>query len=350
MESLPSGINSEYLNDVLSRSGALTASRVRECAVQDDRNTVLSRIVRLRLDHEGDADGAPRTLILKTALPERLQLGWNGGKHEVEFYAKVAPQTPEGLLPRCFDAVANPDGSSWHLLLEDLAATHSIVTTWPLPPNLDEAVRIIQARAHFHACWWDHAALGQSTGQWSTPQDIKGFLDSFAQKYARFVDRTGDLLGPERRQLYERLMEAAPRLMARYEGRRHMTLVHGDGHFWNCFLANNGEGVKFFDWDCWRIDAATDDLAYMIAVHWYPERRARFERSLLDRYHETLVAHGVKGYDRQALADDYRLSVLWQAMTPVWQAGIDLPPHIWWNNLERIMLAVDDLGCRELLS
>jgi hypothetical protein len=27
----------------------------------------------------------------------------------------------------------------------------------------------------------------------------------------------------------------------------------------------------------------------------------------------------------------------------------DIPPVIWWNNLERILLAVDDLGCRELL-
>jgi len=36
--------------------------------------------------------------------------------------------------------------------------------------------------------------------------------------------------------------------------------------------------------------------------------------------------------------------------TPVWQAANDIPPVIWWNNFERIMLAVDDLGCRELLA
>jgi hypothetical protein len=33
----------------------------------------------------------------------------------------------------------------------------------------------------------------------------------------------------------------------------------------------------------------------------------------------------------------------------VLQAAYDIPPWIWWNNLERILLAVDDLGCRELL-
>src|SRR6059036_1872532 len=41
----------------------------------------------------------------------------------------------------------------------------------------------------------------------------------------------------------------------------------------------------------------------------------------------------------------YRLSVLWHITTPVWQATNDIPPVIWWNNLERILLAVDDLGC-----
>jgi hypothetical protein len=87
----------------------------------------------------------------------------------------------------------------------------------------------------------------------------------------------------------------------------------------------------------------------MIAMHWYPDRRQAMERSLLDEYHEELVAHGVSGYDRHALQADYRLSVLWQITTPVWQAVNGIPAVIWWNSLERIMLAVDDLDCRTLL-
>ena len=74
------------------------------------------------------------------------------------------------------------------------------------------------------------------------------------------------------------------------------------------------------------------------------------ERPLLDCFHAALVENGVRGYDRQALDEDYRLSALWQATTPIWQANGKIPPVIWWNNLERIFLAIDDLGCRELLS
>jgi hypothetical protein len=99
----------------------------------------------------------------------------------------------------------------------------------------------------------------------------------------------------------------------------------------------------------WRVDTATDDLAYMMALQWFPEYRYRNERHLLDRYHAALLARGVVGYDRGVLEDDYRLSVLWQAATPVWQATNDLPAWIWWPHLDRIFTAIDDLRCRELL-
>jgi hypothetical protein len=70
---------------------------------------------------------------------------------------------------------------------------------------------------------------------------------------------------------------------------------------------------------------------------------------MLDRYHEALVAHGVNGYTRRALGDDYRLSALLLLRRPVRQWSTGIPPVIWWNNLERIMMAIDDLDCHELL-
>lgn len=85
---------------------------------------------------------------------------------------------------------------------------------------------------------------------------------------------------------------------------------------------------RLFDWDAWRVDVGSDDLAYMMALHWYPELRSRMERRLLDCYHEELIIHGVAGYDRRALQEDYRLSVLWQIATPVWQHAAGIPPLI----------------------
>jgi Ser/Thr protein kinase RdoA (MazF antagonist) len=206
--------------------------------------------------------------------------------------------------------------------------------------------------ARFHAAWWDDSRLGVSVGAWSDKSDIDAYLQLFAERYAGFADRLGDRLPPERRELYARFLAAAPRLLERYQTQRNLTIVHGDAHVWNCFLPRNGDGndIRLFDWDSWRTGAATTDLAYMIAMHWYPDRRQRLERPLLAHYHAALVAHGVRGYDERALYDDYRLSALVLLMRPVWQESSNIPAVIWWNNLERILLAVDDLGCRELLA
>jgi hypothetical protein len=78
--------------------------------------------------------------------------------------------------------------------------------------------------------------------------------------------------------------------------------------------------------------------------------RTRGADGLISRYHAELLAHGITGYDRRALDDDYRLSVLWQIATPVWQAANNIPSGIWWHHLQRIFLAIDDLGCRDFLT
>jgi hypothetical protein len=84
-------------------------------------------------------------------------------------------------------------------------------------------------------------------------------------------------------------------------------------------------------------------------VHCFPDWRRRYERESLQRYHDVLVSGGVPGYSFDALWQDYRLSVPWQITTPMWQANHGLPPMVWWNHLERVMRAVDDLDCLELL-
>jgi hypothetical protein len=112
-------------------------------------------------------------------------------------------------------------------------------------------------------------------------------------------------------------MAAAPQLHKRYRNARNITLGHGDAHVWNCFLPRNGsDDVRWFDWDGWRVRVPTNDLAYMMAVHWYPERRQRLERTLLDHYHSVLLENGVRSYDRAGMQEDYRLSVLWHTTTP----------------------------------
>jgi hypothetical protein len=348
---LPPAARADHLTTILRKSGAFGNGRVRDVTVERSFDTVLSHILRLRLHYEGEAETTPTSLIFKSVIAERADTFWFAGRNEVAFYNEIAAVTKDHLVPRCYEAAYDDQTKLWHLLLEDLTDSHFIATPWPLPPTLGQCEQIMRARARFHAAWWDDPRLGGKIGTWQTPAELDQQLEGLASRLAQFTERRGHYLSAERRDLYARLLDAGPRLQARYRSRRNMTVVHGDAHVWNIFLPKEEgrDGALQFDWDCWRVDVATDDLAYMTAVHWHPDLRRRFERPLLDHYHEELLARGVRGYDRHALDEDYRLSALWHITTPLWQEANNLPPVIWWNNLERIFLAVADLGCRELL-
>lgn len=348
---LPAVTEPANLTAALRKAGVLDRGAVREVKVLHERDTVVSHIVRLGLRYVGESDGAPQSLILKTAHSDSVQTHANGGRNEVTFYTQLAPKMPPGLVPRGFVGHFDEESLSWHLLIEDLSDSHEIASEWPLPPSRDHAMAIVTTLARMHAAWWDHDGLGDTVGTWMSTDDSARLMETFAGHYDRFADLLGDRLSEERRLLYRRFIEQSGRLLQRYHARRHVSIIHGDAHVWNFLLPRPGvtDTVRIFDFGQWRINVPTNDLAYMMATQWYPERRQTLERAMLNRYHETLIAHGVGGYTRGALDQDYRWSVLWHITKPVWLWSINIPPLIWWHHLERVMMAVEDLGCEELL-
>ncbi|MBR0698785.1 phosphotransferase [Bradyrhizobium diazoefficiens] len=348
---LPDIIESARLTAALRRGGVLDAGAVREVKVLHQRDTVVSHIVRLGLRYVGESTGAPQSLILKTANSAFAEKLANGGRREVEYYTQLAPNMPPGLVPLCFDGHFDEDSLAWHLLLEDLTDSHDVAAAWPLPPSREQTIAIVTTLARWHASWWDHPGLGDTVGTFASPEDSAERMETFAGHYDRFADSLGDRLSEERRILYRRLIDQSDRLSQRYHSRRHLSITHGDAHVWNFLLPRSGvaDTARIFDFDLWSINVPSHDLAYMMAMHWYPERRQALERALLNLYHDTLIDSGITGYTRGALDRDYRWAVLWQITRPVWQWSFNIPPVIWWNNLERIFAAVDDLGCEELL-
>jgi hypothetical protein len=345
---LPAVAEPSYLTAALRKAGALDAGAVREVKVLHERDTVVSHVTRLGLRYVGESAGAPQTLILKTPHAGFAKTLADDGQREVAFYTQLAPKMPRGLTPRCFDGHFDEESVNWHLLLEDLTDSHEIATQWPLPPSREQATAIVTTLAHWHAAWWDHPDLADA---WASPEDSAQRMEAFAGHYDRFADLLGDRLSEERRILYRRFIDQSARLSERYHSHRHLSLAHGDAHTWNFMLPRPGvaDTVRLFDFAMWGVNVPTNDLAYMMAVHWYPERRQALERPLLNLYHETLLASGITGYTRGALDRDYRWSVLMHITKPVWLWAINIPPGIWWPHLERVMMAVEDLGCEELL-
>lgn len=148
---LPAVVESAQLTAALRGGGVLDAGAVREVKVLHERDTILSHIVRLGLRYVGESAGAPQSLILKTAHSAFAETLANGGRREVAFYTKLAPQMPPGLVPRCFDGHFDEESQTWHLLLEDLTDSHEIATRWPLPPSRAQAMAIVTTLARMHA-------------------------------------------------------------------------------------------------------------------------------------------------------------------------------------------------------
>jgi hypothetical protein len=227
-----------------------------------------------------------------------------------------------------------------------------ILTDWPLPPSVEACGRIVDTWAIFHAFWWRHPRLGREVGTFLDEAALAKIGAEYRGRYERFAEALGDRLWSEARAVYARVFGAWGRLYTPARLYAAHTLAHGDAHVWNLLYPRDGagSGIRLIDWDGWRIGRGAADLAYMMAVHWYPERRARLEARLIERYHAGLLAHGVTAYSLERLWEDYRLSVIGLLSTPVWQQSYGLHPSIWWPHLHRVLAAFEDLGCAALLS
>jgi hypothetical protein len=213
---LPATVTPECLTEALRRSGALRGGRVRDAAVMNSLRKLRSHTFRLRLDYDERIADAPASVILKMGHLDGDGRPSYANRHEIAFYRDVAGLCPGRLAPHCFQIVEATDTAAWRLLLEDLTDSHFIATEWPLPPTLEECESIVRQLARFHAAWWDNPRLGVSVGSWRDRAALDQELRSFAEMFARFTDRFGEIIPSERRGLYERLLDRAPRLFARH--------------------------------------------------------------------------------------------------------------------------------------
>jgi hypothetical protein len=329
-----------WLTHVLQVRGVLTRGQVvalRKRAVHANTATA----ARLEVDY---SDATP------PSAPRRLFIKLGRRKIEVEFYNRIVPAMPESPSAHCYDAAYSAESGRAYLLFEDLSATHTVPES-ELPPPLPDTERLVDTLAAFHAHWWQHARLRADIAEFA--EDVPGYVVGVAREaFPGFVDLLGDRLSAERRGLYERILAVwpLPPYAVRLAAGQAVTLVHGDTHYWNFLTPSDPtvDSVRIIDWAVWHIGVGPSDLAYLIALSWFPERRARMEQALMRRYHDRLAERGVRGYDWEQCWLDYRTAMIYHLLWPIFWYRY-LPASIWWNALEKGMLAFADLGCEELL-
>jgi len=244
-----------------------------------------------------------------------------------------------------------PEAGKLHLLLADLSATHYAELASQLPPTRKHSELIVKALAEVHAAWWEQPPW-ELIG-WTLPDraEVERRIQDVGERVALFANFLGDRLSDKRRAIYRDVFAALPKLYKRLMLPRAYTVIHDDIHLANVLYPRDGvaDTVRLIDWQTWHIDLAPKDLAHMMAIFWFPERRRSLEQLLLRQYHDRLCANGVSNYSWDQLWYDYRLCVIRKLFHPPWQWASGIHPNIWWNHLERVMSAYDDLNCRELL-
>jgi hypothetical protein len=349
----PEQATPEWLTWALRRSGHLACGQVLR-AQADVVSSYTSTIVRLTPAYSSDAPAtAPARLFLKLARPDAQQsVVGNEQRHkEVTLHTQLAAQMPHPPLARCYHAAYCSETGAAHLLFEDVSATHfgGDQASMPCRAYWEKAM---DAFATWHAFWWDHPLLPQLAE--TTPDVIaRDEVQSIRKHYPRFADFAGERLTQNQRHIFERVLDALPRLLQRVALGKHLTLIHGDANPSNVLLPydTRRDEALIIDWQLWGVSYATEDLSHLIALYWEKDQREALERPLLMRYHDQLVQHGVGHYDWADCWYDYRLAVIDRVLfMPMWFWTSGAPVAGVWSSLAKAMQAFDDLQCVELVS
>ena len=341
-------LTADLLSDWLGAAGVLGAGTVVDIRVDQEVVTTISTLTFLTATYSPNAPvGLPHRLVAKSPLvPLRAGTEFRGEAH---FYRKLAPQLRGPPLVRCLAALDESTDAPEALVLEDLRETHDH-PPWPLPSSRRQCELAIDALVRVHVNWWEAPALGDTAGQPHTLESVTAMVHGIAAHLPAFLDTLGDALNTDGRQVYERVFSSTLRPWLRLTDARGLTVVHGDAHTWNFLFPRSGDGPAYLiDWQLWHVDLGARDLAFLMALHWYPSRRRELEKTLLEHYHRGLLARGLDRYTFDDLWHDYRRCVVRNLTIPIlfWSRG--MKPEGWWHRLECALAAYNDLGCDDVL-
>ncbi len=269
----------------------------------------------------------------RRALRLKLCLGDTFGPSELHYYTRDYVGLADAPLPRCYQACFEP-GVGYHLLLEDLSATHTDARD--LPPTLAYGLEVATLLGRLHAHHWQSQAAPD-------PSVVDRYLAEAQPGLAVLQELTGhdlaDAFGRLARQMHRRWSDPSG-----------MSLLHGDLNPTNILCPRAAQGpICFidrqpFDWSL-TYGLAVSDLAYLVAIWWPTENRSAWQWDVLRAWHTAL---NQPSYRWEMAVADWQLSVLQCLCVPLeWCAKPDtaLPMRwLWEAQLDRILAAMTPTG------
>jgi hypothetical protein len=271
-----------WVDEVLKRSGALGVGRVQGFDLTCSES-VNASIARIHVDYEtGSVGRQPRFLLLKICKNVARFLR----DSEVHYYARDYVDLKNPPVPTCYDAASSLAG--YHILMDDLSATHQSNASVTLKNGIGAA----DALADLHAHMWGPERLLAFGYALPDQRNIDRYIRHIEPGLSPMLEAArGDINSEWQKALYD-VFENHPAKMA--ERSRHpvgFTVVHGDPNPGNILTPREGAGrVYLVDRQPFRWSLATwlavSDIAYMM-VHWWDTNA----RSGSRRFGFTRISH-----------------------------------------------------------
>jgi aminoglycoside/choline kinase family phosphotransferase len=305
-------LDAEWLTSMLQFNGALSDSNRVAAFTSEPLGGFASSAGRIYLEYTLPQDSAPRSLIAKFTLAES-QLSESlarAFRSELYFYQHLAGKV--GVqVPRCYFGGWNDDCMQGFIVLEDIVG-YRLAFADPDTDHRVDAEFIIKYLARMHAVWWETAEVQDMAATSLSALSENDLFPDFAADWADFLIKAGENLAPELRELGGPLRKSITTV------KMHMvstpvTLRHGDFHTGNMLLQdgpNGPNGLVLFDWQAYHGGRGVRDLAYFLGMFCSGDLRRAHEFALVDLYHASLKAGGVRGYSLETCRRDYRLALL----------------------------------------
>jgi hypothetical protein len=344
-------VSTSWLTQVLQRNNLLSSGAVTAVHTEHLHGT-WSKMYRIRPTYNTSGPHLPQSFLLKICSGDHGVFG----PSEVYYYTRDYADLPNAPIPKCYDGAYQDNPRGYHLLVEDLSATHK--DTWEMPKTLERGLAVVEALARLHAHYWGPERIAVVGEHIPGREEIGRYVDHNKLGLQPLFDTLGDALSPEWWQVLLDVFAYHPAaLLARTQNSTGFTIVHGDVNPGNTLAPIEGDSPIYlidrqpFDWSltCW-LGAA--DLAYMMVEWWETEMRREHEMTVLRHYQSCLANLGAD-YPWELLLDDYRLTAVQSLQGAVEWCVLEedrtKARWVWEPKLHKAMAAYHDLNCAEIM-
>ncbi len=302
----PGQVTPGWLTEVLRHAGHdVTVKDIRAKKVGTGQ---VGETVRFDMTFDGDAKGAPATIVGKFPSPDESSrsTGVALGNYirEVRFYKELADKA---LIqtPVCFYTDVDLETSEFVLMMEDLSP--AVQGDQLEGITLAQAKLAVDEAAKLHASHWGHDELDElawlqdssAAPKMISQELVAGFWDGFRERYKDDVPADYFEIGDAVVRTYgdERFAYKGPRC-----------LTHNDFRPDNMMFGTKDGGypLAVVDWQSLGYGCGQSDLSYMLSGSLPRDVLRANEDALLKQYHDKLVELGVKDFSLDDVWQNYR--------------------------------------------